>query len=506
MREMGQGNQGHWSDIKRIIRNIGYIFGCGVFRAVLTPVFLVIIARRLGTEDFGSYSFAFSLASILLVLGDMGLSKLVVRELSPRREQASRYLGGLITLRLLTGVVGTLVLYGFIHWAGRRGDTRQALLLIGISLVLSTGFRRLFDAVFQALEEMKYQAYMDMVDIFLTFGLGIFCVHAGWGLHGVALAMFYGSTTASLLDFAVLMKKVGKPRLRLDLGFLKSLVKGALPFAGMGLITFLFGYMDTVIVSLFRGDGQAGIFSGAYRVIWGMALIPTTVMTAVFPYLSRTRGEGEAHGELMGRVVKYLSMLSLPFSTLLLLYSRQVMTLLYGAEYSGGVPALAIMAAAPIFSFAYIPMADLLNAHYRHRRSLAALGAAALVNAFLCLLLVQFMGISGAAVATLAAEAVLLGAILYFSWREMGVHPASLAYWRVAVAALVAGAVILPLRKSLPLPAGISLYFLIYFPVLRLARAFDGWDKELALSVLRGAASRFRWLGRAAALVQRTLS
>lgn len=75
--------QGNWSDVKRILRNIGYIFGCGVFRALLTPLFLVIIARRLGAEDFGSYSFAVFLASILLVLGDMGLSKLVVRSWHP---------------------------------------------------------------------------------------------------------------------------------------------------------------------------------------------------------------------------------------------------------------------------------------------------------------------------------------------------------------------------------------------------------------------------------------
>jgi O-antigen/teichoic acid export membrane protein len=497
--------QSHWRDIRRILRNIGYIFGGGVFRAVLTPLFLVIIARRLGAEDFGGYSFAFSLASILLVLGDMGLSKLVVRELSPRREEASRYLGGLLLLRLATGAAGILVLYAFIRWAGRRGDVGWALLLIGVSLVLSTGFRRLFDAIFQALEEMKYQACMDMVDVFLTFGLGVYAVRSGWGLQGVALAMFYGSTVASILDFLLLVRKVGRPRLQWELDFMKSLIKGALPFAGMGLITFLFGYMNTVIISLFRGDWQAGLFSGAYRVVWGMALIPATVMTAVFPYLSRTRGEGKAHGVLVGRVVKYLSMLSLPFSLLLLLYSRQVMELLYGAEYSGGVPALAIMAAAPVFSFAYIPLADLLNAHYRHRRSLAALLTAALVNAFLCLVLVQLMGISGAAVATLAAEAVLLAAILYFSWRDMGVHPASLAYWRVGLAALVAGVLLLSIRPFLPMFAGITLYFLFYFPMLRVARAFDGWDRELVLSALRGVTHRARWLGRAAAFIQRSL-
>ncbi len=495
---------GNRSDIRRILRNIGYIFGCGVFRALLTPIFLVIIARRLGAEDFGSYSFAISLASILLVLGDMGLSKLVVRELAPRRHQASRYLGGLLVLRMATGLLGSLMLYIFIHWAGKKGDSSWALLLIGVSLVLSTGLRRLFDAVFQALEEMKYQAMVDMIDVFLTFGLGLAGVCSGWGLHGVALAMFSGSTVASTIDFLVLVRKVGMPHLRWDRKFLSSLVTGALPFAGMGLITFLFGYMDTVILSLFLGDGQAGVFSGAYRVVWGMALIPATVMTAVFPYLSRTREKGDDHGQLIRRVVKYLSVLSLPFCILLLIYSREVMVLLYGAEYSTGAPALAIMAASPVFSFVYIPLADLLNAHYRHRRSLLALGLAALVNVGVCLIMVRIMGTPGAALAALVSEMVLLAAILFFSKKEMNLNVRSLACWRVALSALAVGAILFPLRGLMSLPAGVGLYFLLYFPALRLLRVFDGWDVELFLSILQGAAVRVRWIARLVALGQRS--
>ena len=48
---------------------------------------------------------------------------------------------------------------------------------------------------------------------------------------------------------------------------------GALPFGIIGALTFLFGYSNTVLLSIFKGDEQAGLFSSAYRVIWMLAII-----------------------------------------------------------------------------------------------------------------------------------------------------------------------------------------------------------------------------------------
>ena len=50
------------SDAKRIAKNIILIVGGGTFRAVLMPLFTIFIARQLGTEGFGAFSFALSLA------------------------------------------------------------------------------------------------------------------------------------------------------------------------------------------------------------------------------------------------------------------------------------------------------------------------------------------------------------------------------------------------------------------------------------------------------------
>ena len=87
----------------------------GVFRAVLTPLFTVMVARKLGATGFGQYSFALALAYILLIVGEMGLPKVVVRELAAHRDDVGRYIGDLAVFRLLSGLASLGLVLSLIH-------------------------------------------------------------------------------------------------------------------------------------------------------------------------------------------------------------------------------------------------------------------------------------------------------------------------------------------------------------------------------------------------------
>ncbi len=459
--------------------------GGGTFRAVLMPLFTVLVARRLGAEGFGTYSFALSLAYILLVVGEMGLPKLVVRELAVRRHEVGRYIGDLSVLRLLTGVATMGIIFAVARFSSRTADARLPIFLIGLGYVVFTGLRRFFDAVFQAFEVMKYQALSDLVDILLTFGVGTFLLLRGFGLEGISYALMLGAAVSMGVDFIILTRKLGRPVFTFDLSFWKKMAAGALPFGVIGLVTFLFGYTDTVLVSLMQGDRQAGLFSSAYRIIWALAVVPATCMTAVFPFLSRIRDqEGQPHREVIRRVVKYLACVSLPISGMLVLFATQVISSVYGGEYLAARSALWVLAAVPLFSFTYIPLMDLLNAHYKHRLSVVAILACAAVNLAMCAVLVPWMGFMGAAVSTLFSEVCLFALTLFFSWRHMRIHPRILGNWRPLLASLAAAALCIPLRDRLAFYALAVLFSAFYLAVLFLLGTFDREDLKVFRSVL----------------------
>jgi O-antigen/teichoic acid export membrane protein len=472
-------------DAKRIAKNIALIFGGGTFRAVLMPLFTIFIARQLGTEGFGAFSFALSLASVLVIVGEIGLPKMVVRELANHRDEVAKYMGDLSILRLLTGLASMGIVYMILVFSSRSSDTRLPLFLIGLSLLVFTGLRRFFDAIFQAFEVMKYQALVDMVDILLTFGVGIALLYNGFGLLGIAFAMMVGATVSMAMDFIILTRKLGKPVFSFDLAFWKRMALGALPFGVIGVLTFLFGYSNTILLSFFKGDYQAGLFSSAYRVIWMMAVIPATCMTAVFPFLARIgKSQDGRHREAIRLVIKYLACLSLPFTGLLAIYAPQIISAIYGKPYTPAGSALFILAAIPLFSFAYIPLIDLMNSQYKQRYSVIAIVICAAVNTALCLVLAPLFGLVGAAISTLVAEACLFGITLFFSWKHMRIHPRTFNFWKPLAASLVVALSFLPLRHILPPPQMISAFFLVYLAVLLALGTFDEEDRRLFRSLL----------------------
>jgi len=452
---------------------------------VLMPLFTIFIARELGTEGFGAFSFALALASILVIVGEMGLPKMVVRELSNHKEDVAKYIGDLTILRLIAGLASMGIIALIIAFTPRAPDTRIPLFLIGLSLLVFTGLRRFFDAIFQAFEVMKYQALVDMVDILLTFGVGTALLFSGYGLMGIAFAMMVGATISMAMDFIILTRKLGKPVFSFDLAFWKRMVIGALPFGVIGVLTFLFGYSNTVLLSLFKGDEQAGLFSSAYRVIWMLAIIPATCMTAVFPFLARIGKSSDGrHKDAIRLVVKYLACLSLPFTGLLAIYAHQIISAVYGKSYTGASPALWILAAIPLFSFAYIPLIDLMNSQYKQRFSVIAILLCAAINTGLCLILAPLLGLVGAAVSTLVAEACLFGMTIFFSWRHLRVSPRIFNLWKPLLASATAALALLPLRNVLPLPEMVIAFFLVYIAALLLLRTFDVEDRRLFRSLI----------------------
>ncbi len=473
------------SDAKRIAKNIALVVGGGTFRAVLMPLFTFLIARKLGTENFGKYSFALSLAYVLVILGEMGLPKMVVRELATHKEDVNKYIGDMTILRLITGLASMGVIIIIIEINSRTADSRLPLFLIGLSFLVFTGLRRFFDAIFQAFEVMKYQALVDMVDILLTFGVGTALLFNGYGLMGVAFAMMAGATISMALDFIILTRKLGKPKFTFDWAFWRKMALGALPFGIIGLITFLFGYTSTVVVSLVKDNHQAGLFSSAYRLIMAVTIIPATCMTVIFPFLTRIGSHSPSrYREVVRLLVKYLSCLSIPISGLIVIEATQLISSFYGRAYVEARPALWILAAIPLFSFIYIPLIDLLNAHYKQKLNVIAILMSAAINITLCFILSPLFGFVGAAISTLVAEGFLFIIMLFFSWKHMKIHPRHFNNWKPLLATVAAFCTCLPLRNMLPFFPVLITYFLLYAAVLLALRTFDVRDISLFKSLL----------------------
>ena len=69
-----------------IVKNTFWLaLGEGIGR-ILTAALLIYVARVLGAEEYGMFTFAFAFVSLLVIFADFGLSPITIRELSKDKE------------------------------------------------------------------------------------------------------------------------------------------------------------------------------------------------------------------------------------------------------------------------------------------------------------------------------------------------------------------------------------------------------------------------------------
>jgi O-antigen/teichoic acid export membrane protein len=91
---------------RKIIFNTAFRWSGEIFTKALWLVFVIILARRLGSNGFGYFNYAFSFGSMLIVLTDLGTNMFIVKTVSRDTDLAGYYLTNVFFLKvLLSGAV-----------------------------------------------------------------------------------------------------------------------------------------------------------------------------------------------------------------------------------------------------------------------------------------------------------------------------------------------------------------------------------------------------------------
>src|SRR5437762_882548 len=149
------------SNLRRIAANAASMLTSDAVNRATTFVLYALIARHLGSYEFGQMSLALTLFYLAQVFALAGLKQVIVRAVARDRSTTSQYLtnGSLILcLSTLLSVAGLLL---FVLLLGYSTDTTTVILLISVGL-LPYSLSAICEAVFQAWERMRYIAYANV--------------------------------------------------------------------------------------------------------------------------------------------------------------------------------------------------------------------------------------------------------------------------------------------------------------------------------------------------------
>ena len=371
----------------------------------------VLLARWMGHETFGIYSYAWAWVAALASIASLGLPAASVRFVAAYRATAEpARIRGLVrfasrtTLAVSLGIAAAgIPLAG---WLARESAYLPALQISFVAipaltiLSLDGAFARAFG--WMALSASAEQ----LVRPLLLIALGAICIQwtaalsaSGWVtlcvLAYLVAALGQHVTVQHLITGEIRTtseEQLGRDWLRVGLGMLL-----------LGAAQTVRTNTDLLLVGSMLGPAELGVYTAAVRSATLVAFFLAVSSVVAQPRMAEMHAQGRK--EDLRRFVRSSTrmtlVVSLAIGAVLVLLGRPVLEL-FGSGFVRGYPVLLVLIAGHVLAAASGPLTSLLMMSGHHQRAATVLVASMLTNAALVAWFTPRYGILGAGVATSA--------------------------------------------------------------------------------------------------------
>lgn len=394
----------------RLSRNFIWQFlGQGIAKG-LGLLFYLLLPRWMGLELYGQFAFALALGLMILQpLLELGLDLVVTKGVS--RDRAPIIQDALIIRVIMVGFCLVLL-----PGLALLGTPLSLLFNLYIYLVLLS-FQRLCFAIQRGYERMRLEAIAQALQkgLALLFLVGLLQASFPplW-LGPIALITSTAIATiiTGIFTWRDLRIACNQP---LNLPQIKATATEGLLLSGVVLLGMIYFRIDTVMLGMMQGDAAVGLYNVAYKLLEGTILLPSVLMTVSFPRLAQP----EQFHTMFKKLLALLGSSGLVACGGLALVAPLLISMLYGDTFMSAIPLLQLLSLTLIPIYLGHLATQSLVALDRQRLYLLLTLAAVGVNVVINGVLIPRWGASGAAIATLITESLMMLGCFAGVWQTL---------------------------------------------------------------------------------------
>ena len=397
-------------------RNVFALGGAQLITWSITLLWTLIVPRHLGAAGWGLLVTGSSIGGLLIVLMGSGTGNYLVRQFVRDPLQAPSLLGTSMVTRVTLLIPGAAVLALYLKIAAFSGQA-SLIIVIGAAVAVFALLREPFDSVFQAVERMEYLAAGDVADKVLQSTLAIGLVLLGFGVTQVAVSALCVAAFVFVLKGAW-ARNFYRPELRTSLPKARRLARESLPYWTMSLFLTFYVWIDAAMLSVMAPARVVGWYGVPTRLFGTFQFAGNMLATLWLPRLIRAHEQrGDGFKQLAGIPLGQALLLSLPLAAGGAVVAGPLIRTLFGPDFAGAVPAMAILALCLIPLYLNIMAYTVLVAQGRQIVWTKIILGASILNPLLNLAAIHFFqtrygnGATGAALSLLATEVLISSAV-----------------------------------------------------------------------------------------------
>ena len=320
-----------------------------------------ILARLLLPEDFGVFGIAVIVTGFLTLLNELGLTAAIVQ----RKEIYQSHLSTAFWINLFSSITLctlTFILAPVIANIFNKDSVEPVIKVLSFGLVLGA-FSTVHRALLTKHLDFKRLAFAELGGQ-VGFGvIAIILALKGYGVWSFVAGALFRIAAQSVLLWVFLH---WVPAIQLSFHNLRQLLNFGLNLTGSNIVGYFNNNVDYLLVGKILGTSALGFYTLAYELaIFPTKKISSIVSRVAFPSFAIIQDEDYRlrHGYL--KVISYISFLTFPLLSGLMVLSPKFIVAVYGAKWIPTILPLQILCVYGMIGSVGTTVGTVLNAKGR---------------------------------------------------------------------------------------------------------------------------------------------
>lgn len=398
-----QGHQG----FMKYFKNTSWLFGEKILRMIVGLFVGIWVARYLGPEQFGLFSYAQSFVGLFATIATLGLDGIVVRELVKDPSRSDELIGTAFWLKLIGACIVLLLLGVTVNFTSNDNYTNILVFIIASATIFQAF--NVVDFYFQAKVLSKYIVFANVISLFFSSIVKIVLILSEAPLVAFAWTVLFDSFILAFgfAYFYIRHSTFIIQHLRFNKSTAVVLLKDSWPLILSGIVISIYMKIDQVMIKEMMDAEAVGQYAVAVRISEAWYFIPMVIASSFFPAIINAKKKSEElYYARLQKLYDLMVWMAIAIALPMTFLSDWVVNLLYGGQYDKAGSVLMIHIWAGVFVSLGVVAGKWILVENLQRYTNYFLSLGMIVNLILNYYFIQLYGILGAAIATLIAQAV----------------------------------------------------------------------------------------------------
>jgi len=390
----------------KYFKNTSWLFAEKIIRLIVGLFVGIWVARYLGPEQFGLFSYAQSFVELFSAFATLGLDDIVVRELVKDESRRDEFLGTTFCLKLMGAILVLFILSFAVSFTSNDSFTNLLVFIIASATIFQSF--NVIDFYLQSKVLSKYVVYANAISLLVSSIVKIILVLYEAPLVAFAWVVLFDSIVLAL-GFIYFYKKNNMQLVKWKFNKKLSLqlLKDSYGIILSGIAISLYMKIDQVIIGNTLDSKAVGYYAVAVRFSAVWLFVTVSITNSLFPAIinAKTVSE-EIYKSRILNLYRLLVAISVIISIFIFIYADYLVLYTYGDNFKQSILLLRLYVWSIIFVFLnngswkwYI------SENLQHIATIRLL-IGAIVNIVLNVYWIKKYGLVGSVYATLVSYAV----------------------------------------------------------------------------------------------------